>query len=132
MAPSLPDALRLRDLKYGEKHSAAARSQAARQFLEAGRMAEALDLYVLAGDEDGVKTIREMAIKEGRAHVLLSLVRVGHEIGPDDWKRAGEAAFEAHRWREAFRCFSEAGDEDGLAAVRERIPNYEIYTPQGK
>ena len=39
---------------------------------------------------------------------------------------------QAQRWREAYRCFLRAGDEDALARAQEKIPDYELYLPQGK
>ncbi|MHC4960216.1 MAG: hypothetical protein ACYTGN_17820 [Planctomycetota bacterium] len=132
MAATLPDALQLRDLKYGEKHSAEARRRMAQRFFEAGRMAEALDLFHLAGDDAGVQAVRDRVLAEGRPHAILSLIRVGLEVTAAEWSQAGHGALAAGRFREAFRCFTEAADEDGLAAVHEKIPSYEIYTPQGK
>jgi hypothetical protein len=132
MAASLPDALRLRDLKYGTKHSAEARRRMAQQLLDAGRIAEALDLFQLAGDAAGVQTVKDRALKEGRPHVLLTLIRLGHQFSAAEWKAAGQGALGAGRWREAFRCFLEAEDEEGLAAFFNDTATTEIYTPQGK
>ena len=132
MARGLPDALQLREIKYGPKTSAAERSQVARRLAEAGRLAEALDLFLLAGDEGGEAETRRHAFAEGYPVLLLMLRRAGRTIPSDEWRQAAQAAGRAGRWRDAFRCYSEAGDEDGLAAVRDKLPDYAIYTPQGK
>jgi hypothetical protein len=132
MAKSLPDALRLRELKYGAKTTAQERSRVAREFLAVGRTAEALDLFLIAGDAGGTAEIREQAIREGRPSLLLQIERGGHPVGAADWKRAADAALAAERFREAFRCYHRAGDEDGMARVREKLPDYDIYVPQGK
>jgi hypothetical protein len=71
-------------------------------------------------------------VKEGLPVLLLMLKRAGRPPSPAEWSTAGERALAAGRYREAFRCFREAGDEKGLARTREKIPNYDIYTPQGK
>lgn len=132
MARALPDALQLREIKYGSKTSAAERLRVARQLAEAGRFAEALDLFLLAGDDEGEAESRRRAVEEGRPVLLLTLRRAGRSVSSDEWRRAGEAAVRAGRWRDAFRCYTEAGDEEGLAAVRDKLPDYSVYTPQGK
>jgi hypothetical protein len=133
MARDLPDAMRMREIKYGAKANPAEQSRVARALLEAGRLSEALDLFQLGKDEKGIREIRRKALAEGRLVLLLTLQRGGGSpIEPGDWKEAGDAAFAAGRWREAFRCFTLANDEAGLARVREKIPDYEPYTPPGK
>ena len=132
MARTGPDALRLRELKYSPKISADERSRAARALLEAGRTTEAFDLMLLAGDEDGINEMRQLALKEGRPHLLLAMVRYGREATQKEWNVTGDAAFAAGRWREAFRAYHEAGNDDGLAKVREKLGDYEPFKPQGK
>lgn len=132
MADAPPDTLRLREIKYGEKSTPADRSRVARSLLGAGRTAEALDLFLLAGDAAAVGEIRAEAVRRGRPSLLLMCERAQQPVSTPQWKAAGEAAFADGRWREAFRCFQKAGDAEGLARVQERLPGYEIYVPQGK
>ncbi len=132
MARTGPDALRLRELKYSPKISAAERSRAARALLEAGRTTEAFDLMLLAEDEEGIKEMRQLALEEGRPHLLLAMVRYGRAATREEWNAIGDAAFAAGRWREAFRAYHEAGNEEGLARVREELGDYEPFKPQGK
>ena len=130
--PDLPDTLGLRDVLYGERTTPARRAKVTRDLLEAGRIYDALDLLLVANDEKGTSEIRDRAVREGLPVLLLMLRRAGKVLKPSEWSTAGEAAFSAGRYREAFRCFREAGDEAGLAKVREKLPNYDLYTPQGK
>jgi len=132
MPPPLFDALQLRELKYGTKVTPAQRSAAARRLLEAGRTAEALDLFAIAGDENGVGEIRRIAVEGGRPTLLLMLRRLNRPVTEAEWKRAAERAMTDGRFREAFRAFHEASDQEGLGRVRAKLPDYEIYTPQGK
>ncbi|MHC4340654.1 MAG: hypothetical protein ACYSX0_10650 [Planctomycetota bacterium] len=133
MARDLPDPLQLREVKYGEKTTPANRSQLARSLLEAGRQAEALDLYLLANDGTGIQEMRRIATEQGRPILLIMLSRSGeHTVSPKEWMAAGEVAFKEARWREAFRCFTMAGDEAALERLRDKLPDYEIYVPQGK
>jgi hypothetical protein len=132
MAESFPNALEMREIKYGPKTSREERVALARRLEAAGRVAEALDLYLLAGDEAGLASVRARAVREGRPILLLMLARANRAVSSEEWRSAAEAAFAAERWRDAFRAYSEAGDEAGLARVREKIPDYLVFTPQGK
>ena len=132
MAQDLPDALRLREIKYGAKTTSEERTRLAREFLESDRLAEALDLFLIADDEKGVRQIRQIAIENGRPALLLMLVRAEREVTVEEWRTAGQAARRAGRTREAFRCLSMAEDEAALEELRSELPDYEIYVPQGK
>lgn len=132
MARGLPDALQLREIKYGIKTSDAERCRVGRELAAAGRLAEALDLFLLAGDEEGVAELRRRAITEGQPLLLQSLRRAGRAVPKEEWREAGRAAQQARRWREAYRCYTEAGDEAGLAEVQQELPDYAIYMPPGK
>lgn len=132
MAKGIPDALQMREVKYGEKTQPAQQLSIAKSLLDAGRVAEALDLFLLAGDDASVQAIHKRACTEGRPVWLVMIERTGRTITSADWKACGEAAFRKERWREAFRAFTMAGDEAGLARAQEKVPGYEIYVPQGK
>jgi len=132
VALDLPDTLGLREAKFGDRVPPERQVKIAKDLLGAGRIYDALDLLLIAGDEKGIREIRERAGREGLPVLLLVLKRAGRLPTPKEWSAAGEAAFAAGRWREAFRCFREAGDEAGLARVREKLPDYDLYTPQGK
>jgi hypothetical protein len=101
MARGLPDPLQLREIKYGSKTSSEERRRIARMLAEAGRFAEALDLFLLAGDEEGEAESRRRAVAEGYPVLLLVLKRAGRTISDDEWRQAAEAAVRAGRWREA-------------------------------
>jgi len=132
VAQDLPDTLGLREVKYSERTPPARRLKVARDLLAAGRIYDALDLFLVAGDEQAIGEIRARAVREGLPVILLTLKRSGRSPRPDEWSAAGGAALAAGRWREAFRCFREAQDEAGLARVKEKLPDYDLYTPQGK
>ncbi len=132
MAESLPNTLELREIKYSPKTPAAERIATAARLANAGRLTEALDLSLLARDEEGIAGLRKRAVEEGQVILLLALSRDGRPVAATEWKRAGAAAEKAGRWREAFRAFSEAGDEEALIRLRERLPDYELWQPQGK
>jgi dienelactone hydrolase len=130
MARGLPDALQLREIKYGPKTSAEERGRVARRLAEAGRVAEALDLFLLAGDTEGEAEVRRRAVAEGQPLLLVILRRAGRAISKEEWLETARAAVRASRWREAYRCYTEAGDEAG--EFFNDTATTEIYTPQGK
>jgi len=132
MSADLPNSLQLREIKYSDRSTPKAQVAAGEQFLAAGRTAEALDLFLLAGDDAAVRRILELALAEGRPALLMDIERRGRPVSREDWKVAGEGAMKAERWREAFQCFLHANDEESLARVQEKIPDYELYLPQGK
>lgn len=102
------------------------------QLRDAGRLAEALDLYLIVGDEEGIAAMERLAAEQGRPILLLMMQHAGREVSTATWAATGKAAGAAGRWREAYRALNEAGDEEGLAQVREHLPDYEFYVPQGK
>ena len=111
MAKAIPDALAMREVKYGEKTPPAQRVALADEMLADGRVAEALDLLLIADDERGVQSIRKRAANEGRPVWLVMIARDGGTITTAEWKACGESALRDARWREAFRAFTIAGDE---------------------
>ncbi len=129
---ALPDLLKLREIKYGERVGAQERSRHAATLAARGFTVEALDLYLLAGDEGGIAGFRTLASKQGRPLLLSMLARTGRTVTAAEWAACGEACVAAERWREAYRSFVAAGDEAAVAKVREKIPDFEPYTPVGK
>ena len=132
MAKGMPDALQLREVKYGAKSQPSYQSALAAEFESAGRVAEALDLYLLAHDEAGIQSIHKRAVAEGRPVWLVMIQHNGRPVAASEWQQCGAAAEAAGRLREAYRAFTFAGDEAGLARIHESLPDYEIYVPQGK
>lgn len=132
MAENLPDTLALREIKYGDRVPPAKRAKVAQALFEAGRVHDALDLYLINNDEEGIRKVRRHAVERGLPVLLLMLRRAGHVPEPAEWSAAAEKALAAGRFREAFRCFREAQDEAGLERVRNKLPDYDLYTPQGK
>lgn len=132
MAQQLPNVLRLREIKYASRTSREERIRVARRLLEAERLAEALDLFLIAEDDKGIAEMKERALEEGRPVLLKMLARAGRKTSAAEWKRAAEAAFADGRFREAYFAFDQAGDADGLSRVQEKMPNYELFKPAGK
>ena len=73
----LPDTLGLREVLYGERTTPARRVRVANDLLQAGRVYDALDLFLVAGDEKAIAGIKDRAVREGLPVVLLILRRAG-------------------------------------------------------
>jgi len=128
----VPNPLKMREIKYGEKSSAAERSRLAASLMQEGRTAEAVDLYLLGGDVKGVAEAKSLAVSQGRPLLLSMIARGGVPVEPEAWRACGEVCFAAERWREAYRCFVAAKDEAALERVMDKIPEFKPYTPDGK
>ncbi len=132
MARPIPDLLARREIKYGEKSTDADRIRLGDELREADQLTEALEVYLLAHHETGVDKLRKHARRAGRPSMLLTLRRAHAEITREEWVECGAAAERAGRWREAYRAYTEAGDEARLETVQANLPGYEIYIPAGK
>ena len=127
MAQELPDALQLRHIKYSAKTQPAQQLEVARALLAAGRVAEALDLFLIAKDENGLGEIKQRALSEGRPVWLLMMRHDERAISAADWTACGAGAERAGRLREAFSAFTLADDKEAVARLRELLPDYEMY-----
>ena len=61
----IPDSLKKKEMVYGGKTPPEELISAGKDFLSAGRLAEALDLFAAAGDVDGIKKISAQAVSDG-------------------------------------------------------------------
>ncbi len=87
--------LEKRDILWNDKIPKETLSKHGRKFLEAERYSDALDFFERAMDEDGIRRIKDLAIKEGDAFLLGRIARMKPEwVSDDDW-RATEKAAEA-------------------------------------
>lgn len=128
----IPDLLARREIKYGEKSTPADKIRLGDLLRSVGQRTEALEVYLLADHQGGIQEMLAEALSEGRPSILILLRRHGHTISHEQWVTCGMAAEKAGRWRESYRSFIEAGDEDAVARVQENLPGYELYVPAGK
>jgi hypothetical protein len=128
---SIPDALRMTALKYGEA-TAAERDRVAEALRAQGRRSEALLLYEGRADHPSVAKDLEWAVREGVAFTLFQVRRMGFPV-TDEQRRACAAAAEAReRWFDAHRLYEVLGDAEALERVRARIPDYRVAVPENK
>lgn len=107
---TLPTAIEKRDIIHGKRKGADLRALGER-FLEAGRLAEAIDFLERAeGGEIRLGQVRDLAVAAGDGFLLERIAKARPAlIEPVTWERAGDAAIAAGKLRHAVRCFERAG-----------------------
>ncbi len=117
----IPNALQMQHLKYGEV-SDAQRDAVAKDLRAAGRRAEAVLLFEGRGDHAFLREEALWAVAEGNGFHLLSVLRLGREVSPEEFRACAKAAEAAGRWLDARTCYLEIGDEDAIRAIAEHLP----------
>lgn len=120
--PRIPDALEMRDLKYGRRREAAERDRVAALLREEGRRAEAVLLFDGRPDHPFLAEEQAWAVAGGRVFHLLALRRLGRDVGDEDLRRAATSAEKAGRWMEARLGWLALDDEAALRRFAEHLP----------
>ncbi len=119
--PTIPDALAMRNLKYGDA-PAAERDRVAGVLRSAGRRTEALLLYEGRSQHESLVSLRDHAITHGLAFPLLALRRMGGEVTEAHLRGAAEAAEKGGRWLEARQLRLALGDTAALERLAPHLP----------
>jgi hypothetical protein len=134
----VPDPLPLdlaakRRLLYG-KGLERKRQAAAEALVEAGRLAEALEVLEHTRDGAALDRVRRAAIAAGDAFSLARACQI-LKAAPDpaEWRDLAAAAERRERWFDAVNALERAGDAERAEAVRaERCPSFRPFRPAGK
>lgn len=118
---SVPDALAMRRLKYGEA-SDAEREAVAKALIEADRLAEAWLLYERRPDAPQVGTLRKEALRRGQTFLLLAMRRAGSNVSDDELREAARAAESAGRFLDARHVWVALGADDELRRIADQLP----------
>ena len=118
---SIPSALDMRRLKYGEA-SDAEREATASALRAAGRRAELLLLFERHPDPKVFAEEADWAVKEGQAFHLLSVQRLGGDVSEDRVRACAKRALEKGRAMDARNCYTAIGDEAAIAAMGDLLP----------
>jgi len=107
---------------------------AAKELLQAGRLAEALEFLERAKDLALLGDARRRAIEAGDA---FSLRRAGSlldaEPTPDEWRTLSARAEARERWFDAVNALERAGDVEKAEALRAaRCPDFRPFKPANK
>jgi hypothetical protein len=120
-ARRIPDALAMRETKYGDK-PAAEKDRVAQDLAAQGRHAEAILLFDGRGDHPFLAGQRKRAASDGDAFTLLSLRRMGTPVSDDDLRACAAAAEKAGRWLDARQCHVALKDEASLVRISPNLP----------
>lgn len=117
----IPDALRMKALKYGERPDDE-KDRMAELLRAEGRRAEALLLFQGRPDHPSLAEDKRWAVEEGMSFHLLSLRRLGMAIADEDFRVCGQTAERRGRWLDARQCWAVLEDEEGLRRVAPHVP----------
>jgi hypothetical protein len=120
-SPRIPNALQMRQLKYG-RSDPAERDRVAKTLRELGRHAEALLLYEGRVDHPFVREEMKRAADHGEAFPLLLLRKMGASIAPEQFRTCAEAAERKERWLDARQAWLALGDEAAVRRIAEHLP----------
>src|SRR5438132_9537473 len=85
--------IKKRDTLHSEKSTPAALSQIGREFFTAERYSDALDFFEKAKDAEGIRQIKELAVKIGDTFLLARLDRYDRNlITTAEWEAAAKTA----------------------------------------
>ncbi|MCA9314365.1 MAG: hypothetical protein H6806_09680 [Planctomycetes bacterium] len=118
---SVPDALAMRRLKYGEAPDAE-REAVAQTLIAADRLAEAWLLYERRPGAPLVGTLRKEALRRGQTFLLLAMRRAGNDIADDELREAARAAEAAGRFLDARHAWVALGADDELRRIADQLP----------
>jgi hypothetical protein len=124
----IPDALAMRELKYGEAPEAE-RERVAALLRAAGRRTEALLLYEGRADHASLRAERDHAIAHGRVFPLQTLLRLGAEVTADHLRACAAAAEKHGRWMDARTCYRLLEDEASVRRIAEHLPKSLVPPP---
>lgn len=89
-------------------------------FLDAGKLAQAMMFYERSRDPERLARIKKIAIQTGDAFFLYAVGRLAPDlVTPEEWKAAGDRAFEVGKFLFARDCYEKAGDPERTQAARE-------------
>jgi hypothetical protein len=125
-----PDFREKRRILYSTSTPDEDRRRAAREFLDAERFGEALEVLEKVADADLLSRIEREGIERGDTFFLLRVEKLrGQPVTPDAWRRAAAAAEAKGRLFDAYRAYERAGDPEKAKAV---LPDYQPFRPEGK
>ena len=119
--PTIPDALRMRTLKY-EESELAERERVAETLRGAKRHTEALLLYEGRASDPSLRHERDRALSEGQSFRLFTLRKLGMEITPAHVRTCAESAERHGRWMDARLCWKDLGNDEAIQRIAPHLP----------
>jgi hypothetical protein len=117
----IPNALAMRELKYGDTPDAE-KDLKAQELRSVGRRPEAILLFQGRGDHPFLAEEETWAVAEGNGFHLVSLMRLGRDVAEDSLRACAAAAEAKGRWLDARLCYLELSDQAAIRAIAEHLP----------
>ena len=106
-------------------------SRQGEKFLQAGWLSDAIDFFGKAGDQDGLKKIREITIEEGDTFLFRRTLKAMDETADEkQWKELAERALDQGKLQFAREAYRMAGDRKSLDKVDRLINPEPEETPE--
>ena len=122
----LPDYRKKQLLLYTEHKSVGELIAYGDGYLEAGRIADALEFYQKANHTAGLEAIRDRSQRMGDVMLFMQASKVlGQAPSPEDWLAVGQAAWKVKKYSFALLAF-EKGGHDKLLQETEEIVRREV------
>ena len=119
---SIPSALQMRELKYGEQEDAKRRMAVAEALRTQGRHSEALLLFERHIDALNGEAEIEWAVRAGDSFHLLSVQRIGVAVAEEHFRSCAKRALEKGRVLDARQCLEAVGDQEAIRALADDLP----------
>jgi hypothetical protein len=118
----LLNCLKKRDLLHNPNASAEEIARHGRDYLEEARLVDALDFFEKAGNEEGLRRIKELSLEQGDPFLLQQTGKILKEkIDDKDWRKVGEKALAEGRLLSALTAFKALSDEEKIQEIQARL-----------
>lgn len=117
--PKVLNCLKKRDLLHNPQINSDQLSQYGREYFSEDRLADALNFFEKAKNQEGIRRIRERSIEDGDPFLLQQTSKLLKESAPEAaWRKAGEKALADGRFQQALTAFRAIPDEEQIEKIK--------------
>ena len=117
--PKILTCLKKRDLLHNPQVSGIELSQYGQEYLSHRRLADALDFFEKAQDQEGIRQVQAGSIEDGNPFLLQQTGRLLKEkIQKAVWRKVGEKALTDGRLQQALTAFRAIPDENKIEEIQ--------------
>ncbi|MBI5605532.1 MAG: hypothetical protein HY879_19550 [Deltaproteobacteria bacterium] len=117
--PKVLNCLKKRDLLHNPQINRDQLSQYGREYFSEDRLADALNFFEKAQNQEGIRRIRERSIEDGDPFLLQQTSKLLKESAPEAaWRKAGEKALADGRFQQALTAFRAIPDEEQIEKIQ--------------
>jgi tetratricopeptide (TPR) repeat protein len=117
--PKILNCLKKRDWLHDPQADSDQLVQYGLEYMNRGRLADALDFFEKANNAEGIRRIMEKSIEEGDPFLLQQTGKLLKEVIPEDaWRKVGEKALADGRFQQALMAFKAVRDEEQIEKIQ--------------